>query len=88
MANPAPPAVSLAESSPKPPTSHCVRRSDCCGHGAVYLTQLWLEVHDVRGRLAHIVSMLRQRGYTVTASKDDLPVMDAMAIFAVFATRR
>lgn len=50
--------------------------------------QLWLEVHDVRGRVKTVESMLKSHGYKVTVTQDDLPLLRQTNIFAVFATRR
>jgi len=52
------------------------------------IDQLWIEVHDIRGRLKTIQDMLRSHGYKVTVSQDDLPLLDTLHIYAVFATRR
>jgi hypothetical protein len=50
---------------------------------------MWIEVHNRDGkRLAIITDMLQRHGFHVTSYIDDLPLLESLQIYAVFATRR
>lgn len=49
------------------------------------IQQLVIEAHDVEGKLAHLLSLLRARGYRVVAEQDDY--LKGSSLYNVYATR-
>ncbi len=50
--------------------------------------QMWIEVLDVRGRLARITTLLQLHGFDVDIAVEDMLLMRTLKMFAVTAVRR
>ena len=50
--------------------------------------QMWIEVLDVRGRLARVVQLLTQHGFDVDVGTENMRLMETLKMFAVTAVRR